>query len=115
MNQICDLAHCSESVLEIILPSVQQQPNDVDCGVFAIAFAVDILNWFAEIGKRFDVGNMRSHLLKCLEEEEFTLFPRSHKHIKLSKGHIIYLDIYCICRSPFCEEDSKRDENLFMA
>ena len=102
-------------MLGIILPSVQQQPNGVDCGVFAIAFAVDILNGFAEIGKRFDVGKMRSHLLKCLEEEEFTLFPRSHKHTKLSKGHIIYVDIYCICSSPFYEEDSKRDENLFMA
>ena len=69
MKQICDLAHCSESVLGIILPSVQQQPNGVDCGVFAIAFPVDIINGFDEIGKRFDVGKMRSHLLKCFEEE----------------------------------------------
>ena len=58
---------------------------------------------------------MRLHLLKCLEEEEFLLFPRSYKHTKLSKGCIIYVDIYCICRSPFYEEDSQRDENLFMA
>ena len=114
MKQICDLAHCSESVLGIILPSVQQQPNGVDCSVLAIAFAVDILNGFAETGKRFDVGKMRSHLYKCLEEEEFTLFTRSYKHTKLSKGHIIYVDIYCICRSPFYGEDSGRDVNLFM-
>ena len=113
--QICDLAHCSVSVLGIILPSVQQQPNGVDCSLLAIAFADDILNRSAETGKRFDVGKMRSHLLKCLEEEEFTLFPRSHKHTKLSKGHIIYVDIYCICRSPFYREDSERDENLFLA
>ena len=58
---------------------------------------------------------MRSHLLKCLEEEEFALFLRSHKHTKLPKGHIIYVEIYCIFRSPFYEEDSERDENLFMA
>ena len=121
MKLICDLAHCSESVLKIIPPSVQQQPNGVDCGVFAIAFGVDILNRFAEIGIRFDVGNMRSHLLRCLEEEEFTLFPRSHRHTKLSKGHIIYVDIYCIFIAgiyciycPFYEEDYERDENLFM-
>ena len=94
---------------------MQQQPNGVDCGIFPAAFAVDILNEFAEIRKHFDVGKMRLHLLKCFKEEEFTLFPRSHKHTKLSKGHIIYVDIYCICRSPFYEEDSKRDENLFMA
>ena len=115
MKQICDLAHCSESLLGIILPSVLQQPNGVDCGVFAIAFAAYILNAFAKIRKRFDIGKMRSHLLKCLEEEEFTLFPRSHKDTKLSKGRIIYVDIYCICRSPFYAEDPERDENLFMA
>ena len=115
MKQICDLAHCSESVLGIILPSVQQQPNGVDCSVLAITFAVDILNGFSETGKRFDVRKMRSHLHKCLEEEEFTLFPRSHKHTKFSKRRIIYVDIYCICRRPFFEEDSERDEHLFMA
>ena len=101
MKQICDLAHCSGSVLEIVPPSVQQQPNGVNCSVLPIAFAVDILNGLAETGKRFDVEKMRSHLLKCFEEEEFTLFPRSHKHTKLPKGYIIYVDIYCICRSPF--------------
>ena len=94
---------------------MQQQPNGVDCGTLAIAFAADILNGFAEIGKRFDVGKMRLYLLKCLEEEEFTLFPRSQKHTKLSKWHIVYVDIYCICRSSFYEEDSEGDENLFMA
>ena len=66
MEQICDLAHCSESVLGIILPSVQQQPFGIDCSVFAIVFAV---NGFAETGKLFDVEKMRSHLFKCLEEE----------------------------------------------
>ena len=91
MKQICDLAHCSESVLGIILSSVQQQPNGVDCGVFAIAFAADILNESAEIGKRFKKKKMRSHLLKCLEGEEFTLFPRSHKHtIVIRNGKIVW-------------------------
>ena len=63
MKQICDLVHCSKSVLGIILSRVQQQPIGVDCGWFAIVFAVDILNGFAETGKRFDVRKMRSHLI----------------------------------------------------
>ena len=104
MKQICELVHCSESVLEIILPIVQQQPIGVDCGVFAIAFAVGIF----ETGKRFDVGKTRSHLLKCLEEKEFTLFLISHKHTKLSKGYITYVGAHSY-------EDSERAKNLFMA
>ena len=76
MKQICDLAHCSESILGIILSSVQQQP-----------IAVNILNGFAETGKHFDIGKMR-HLLKCLEEEEFTLFLRTHRHTTLSKRYV---------------------------
>ena len=52
MKGICDLTHCSESVLGIILPSMHQQANGVDCGVLAVAFPVDILNEFAEVGKR---------------------------------------------------------------
>ena len=75
---------------------MEQQANGVNCSVFAIAFAADNLHEFAETGKRFDVGKMRLNLLKCLEEEEFTLFPRSHKQIKLSKWRINCVDIYCI-------------------
>ena len=51
MKQIFDLAYYSESVLGIILPSVRQQPIGVGCGVFAIAFASDILNGCAVTGK----------------------------------------------------------------
>ena len=103
MKQICDLVHWGESVFGNILPSLQQQPIGVDCGAFAIAFAVDILNGFAETRKYFDVGKMRPHLFKWFEEEEFALFLRSHKHTKLSTGYIIYVDIYYICRIPFYE------------
>ena len=84
MKGICDLTHCSESVLGIILPSMHQKTNVVDCGLFAVAFPVDILNEFAEVGKRFDVRKMRLYLLKCLEEDELILFPESDKHTKLS-------------------------------
>ena len=99
----------------MILSSVLQQPAGVDYGVFVIAFAVNILNGFAETRKRFDVGKIRSHPLKCLEEEEFTLFLRIHKHTKLSKRYGFYIDIYYVFRSPFYEENNERDESLFMA
>ena len=43
MKKICDLAHCSESVLGIILQSMQQQLNGVDCGVSANVLRLQIL------------------------------------------------------------------------
>ena len=86
MKKICNLPHCSKSVLGIILSSMQQQFIGVDYGVFAIAFAVNILNGFAETGKCFHVRKMRLHLLKCSEEEEFTLFLRIHKHTSYQRG-----------------------------
>ena len=51
------------------------------------AIAVNILNGFAKTEKRFDVREMR-YLLKCLEEEEFILFLRTHKHTTLSKRYV---------------------------
>ena len=75
---------------------MQQQANGVNCSVHAVAFAVDNLHELAEITKRFDVRKMKSNLLECLEEEEFTSFSRSHKHTKLSKRHINYVNVNCI-------------------
>ena len=47
---------------------MHQQSNGVNCSVFAMAFAVDILHGFVEMGKRFVVETMRSHLLNYFRE-----------------------------------------------
>ena len=57
---------------------------------------------------------MRTHLLRCSKGEEFTSFLKNLKHNKWLKGHIFYVNIYCICRGSFYEEDSKNHENLLM-
>ena len=49
---------------------------------------------------------MSSHLLKCLKEEEFTLFLKSRKHTKLSRDilftqiFITYVGAYSMKRIP---------------
>ena len=50
------------------MASMQQQPNVVNCSVFTLAFAVDILHGFVEMRKRFIVETMRSHLLNYFRE-----------------------------------------------
>ena len=42
VHQICQLQRCHKKQLRINTRSVQRQRNGVDCGVFAIAFAVEL-------------------------------------------------------------------------
>ena len=66
----------------------QRQPNDVQCGDFAIAwaalFAISLqstpLQLLTKFGKaHFDVGKMRHHLLNCLRRDRFTDFPQNSR------------------------------------
>ena len=59
----------------IFLP-VQQQPDGFNCGVFAIAFAAEILDGQSPIEASFDVAKMRDHLILCLEQETLHPFPK---------------------------------------
>ena len=58
------------------LPNVKQQPNSVDCGVFAIANAITCL--FKENPKKieYDFSLMRKHLFKILKTGKITPFPK---------------------------------------
>ena len=55
--------------------TVQQQRNDSDCGVFAIAFATCIVYQQDPSEVYFDIPRMRPHLLKCLKVRVMDLFP----------------------------------------
>ena len=49
---------------------VQQQKRGVDCGVFAIAFAVHLALGDDVASLKFDQPRMREHLYKMLASEE---------------------------------------------
>ena len=52
------------------------QPDSESCGMFVIAFAVALLLKQIPLqNKRFLEQNMRGHLLKCLTQSYFTVFP----------------------------------------
>ena len=58
------------------LMNVQGQTDSVNCGVFAIAYAADILSGISPIMSVYDVNKMRSHLIECLQNEELSPFPK---------------------------------------
>ena len=45
--------------------------NRGDCGVFAIAFLVDLLFDVDPTTVKFDVGKIRSHLYSCLQSGKY--------------------------------------------
>ena len=74
-KQICSLIRprCKEFRFDIV--NTQHQTNDSDCGLFAIAFATEIINHKSPALCEFDVNQMRPHLIKCLEAGFLSRFP----------------------------------------
>ncbi|XP_078310197.1 uncharacterized protein LOC144618313 [Crassostrea virginica] len=86
--------------LTVRIPQIQQQTNSVDCGLFAIANAVQFcfsLYQGSDLLK-FDEPFLRHHLLHCLEKGAFSPFPRIETKAKLNKKKITYIDVQCDCK-----------------
>ena len=63
---ICQKAYCSSATLCIMNMPVQHQPNNVDCGLFAIAFATDCVFNIKPENATYKTDVMRTHLEECL-------------------------------------------------
>ncbi|KAE8595662.1 hypothetical protein XENTR_v10015834 [Xenopus tropicalis] len=55
---------------------VDTQPNNYDCGVYAIAYAYELLSRTGNPTCKFQSFKMRKHLIRCLENGRITAFPR---------------------------------------
>ena len=54
----------------------QRQPDGYNCGLFAIAFAAEILDGKSPSEAIFSVDEMRGHLISCLEMQKLSPFPK---------------------------------------
>ena len=63
------------NLVELQFVPVQQQTNNSDCGVFAIAFAVSLALGTNPKHVTFDTSKMRPHLAVCLKEQKLSMFP----------------------------------------
>lgn len=73
--------------LTIRVPSIQQQTNNVDCGLFPSANLVQFCIGYY-VGKqliKFDEEYLGEHMVSCLENGRFTPFPRLETKAKLNK------------------------------
>jgi hypothetical protein len=60
----------------IVAIPIQRQIGSNDCGLFAIATAVDLALGIDPCTVTYKQGEMRKHLLACFKQQHLTLFPR---------------------------------------
>ena len=72
----------SDGILPVYLLPVRQQDNSTDCGVYAIANAVEFVEENGNPMAYYEIDVMRSHLIECLESRELLPFPKCSKKIR---------------------------------
>ena len=67
----------SDGNIDLLIYPSTPQTNGADCGVFASAYAAELLSGNTQgVQAPFDVKAMRPHLIQCLEMESLTPFPK---------------------------------------
>ena len=109
------MLHCTTASFRIKTVPVQQQSNNSDCGVFYIAFAVELMHGACPSNVAFEVNSMREHLLASLQVEEFAVFPKTEKRIIRNRATYKDYPVNCVCRQVFFDNDPDEDKGKFMA
>ncbi|XP_078572446.1 polycystin-1-like protein 2 isoform X2 [Branchiostoma floridae x Branchiostoma japonicum] len=88
----------ARNVLTVILPDVQRQKNVFDCGLFAIAWAVDIAQGQDVSRVVYNDRKMRSHLETCFKQGKLTPFPRQTSCRKVGPTKAQQISLICYCQ-----------------
>ena len=101
--QLAAMYGLSDSILEVTIPRIQQQHDYSQCGVFAIANAVEYCFsgkfWEEKHLNNYVISKMRNHLIICFENGKFTQFP-SQPTIRKGGTSLYEIPISCPCRLP---------------
>lgn len=91
----------SQSFFTIERLSVQQQDGTFDCGLFAVANAVEVCLNSNPVSAQYDQKKMRRHLEDCLNDETLRSFPMcSTEPLPRPTRTVHKIKLYCICRMP---------------
>ena len=99
-KQIASLLLSPERKIAIEVKDVQQQTNNTDCGVFAIAYATALCFGHDPCYLHFNRREIRLHLWKCFMDQKFTMFPFTARN-PAKNCKLVSFEIYCICRQPW--------------
>ncbi|CAC5401141.1 unnamed protein product [Mytilus coruscus] len=102
--QISQIYSHDKKRLLVKIPEVQKQTNSIDCGLFAIANAVEFCftSFSGGIHVEFDTEMFREHLVICLEKGEFIPFPKKKIGMK-GKPKYKTSVVECNCECGKCD------------
>ena len=96
---ITKLLQPNESIT-VRMKNVAKQLGTTECGLYAIAYCISLVNRQDPCKVVYDQREMRDHLISCFENKKLTLFPIS-KQRRLTITHVSIVTI-TIC--PICKE-----------
>lgn len=103
-KQIASLLHEELDHIKIHIKASQQQSNGVDCDVFAISCATNLLYGKDPSKVNIKESLMRGHLANCVVSNVLSPFPEEDEKT-VSHEYTMIVWLYCFCRLPWFEED----------
>ena len=101
VQQLCAILHSQSEAITIKVIDVQQQTGCSDCGLFALAFAADLVENKDPFTRSYFQSKLRGHLNKCFDAEKISTFPsRSRRVPEKRTADISVINVYCVCRQP---------------
>jgi hypothetical protein len=96
---ISQYVRCNSSRLTFQVMNVAKQRNVKDCGLYAIAFAEQLLSGNDPSPSVFKQDAMRQHLLDCLLKKNLSAFPISNfRTFRKSVEAEFTEELYCYCK-----------------
>ncbi len=100
VTQVCSILRTPEPTITTNVVNVCFQAGGRDCGLFAIAMAVDLCAGVDPVNKNYVQSEMRSHLHSCFSNKLLQPFPSTARNIKKRTSLEVTVKVYCMCRRP---------------
>ena len=72
---IAQLFHSKESCIQVQVMNTVKQTGSTDCGLYAIATLTCLALEIDPVSLGFDQEQLRTHMIKCTEKREISVFP----------------------------------------
>ena len=86
IKQICRIRNCNSTAIKILSWPVQEQLNDFNCWMYALAYTTDLANNIDPTNRSYETQNVGHYLSCCLERGSLKPFSTTGKRTKRGKA-----------------------------